>query len=302
MALGTLVTTKTVLLVGLESVKGTPVVPAVHLITFDPATDDASEHIEQAGSGTGAFMGYNQSGVTGKLIGVCNFRANLKGDGTSVLDPGLDVMLQCCRFSVAGVVYSPTSSVATQKTCTIYQYEDGTLKRLSGCSGNVTFEYEEGKIVAVNFAMQGIYAKMPDAAMPTFAPDTTTASLMGSGTWTIASQAVNIGKLTLDMRNELAEHDDHYVITQGKPMISIDPALQLEGEIDFNALRLAGTTVAVSLSIGTGAGHEITLAIPKLQFSDPQVSGDRGGIRTVDINGNCIITNGNDELTLTVTT
>ncbi len=301
MALGTFIAQKKVLRVDLETTKGTAVVPSIDLITFDPEMSSTAEHIEQAGAGTGEFMGFNQIGVIGKQIGVCNFRANLKGDGTSVLDPGLDVLMQCCRFSVAAAVYSPVSTVLAQKTCTIYLYEDGLLKRLSGCMGNVTLEYEEGKIVACNFAMQGIYAKQADTAMPTFAPDVTTAPLMGSGTWTIGAKAINIGKLTLDMRNELAEHDDHYVITQSKPMISFDPAAQLTSEHDFEALHLAGTTSALSLSIGSGAGNEITLTAPKLQYSDAPVSGDREGIFTYDINGNCIIDSGNDEVVLTVT-
>lgn len=302
MALETLIANKKVLRIDLESTKGTAVVPSIDIITFDPELSPAAEHIEQTGAGTGAYMGFNEPGIQGKQIGVCNFRANLKGNGSTALDPGLAVLLQCCRFSVAAEVYSPVSAVVNQKTCTIYLYEDGMLKRLSGCMGNPTFEFEEGKIVAANFAMQGIYAKQADAVMPDFTPDTTTAALMGSGTWTIGAKAINIGKLTLDMRNELAEHDDHYVITQSKPMISFDPAAQKTGEHDFEGLWLAGTTSALSLSIGSGAGNEITLTAPKLQYSDPPTTGDREGILTYEINGNCIIDSGNDEVVLTVTT
>ena len=300
----TLIANKKVLGVKLEVIttKGTAVVPDTHIITYDPEMMSAAEFIERRGAGSGAFMGFNQLGVIGKQVGVCNFRVDLKGNGTNNWDSGLAILLQCCGFSLTTSVLTPVSTVAAQYTCSIYLWEDGLLKLLSGASGNVTIDWEEGMPASANFSMQGIFAQQADASMPTFSPDTTTPSLMGSGTWTLGGDAIKISKLSLDMRNELGLRGNHYVITNRAPSATIDPEAQTTGATghDFNALWIAGTTAALSLIIGTGAGHRITLGIPVFQYAEPPKSGNRDGLFTYDIVGNCNVSAGNDEVSLTV--
>jgi len=303
----TLIANKKVLGVKLEVIttKGEPVVADTHIITYDPEMMSAAEFIERRGAGSGAFMGFNQAGVVGKQVGVCNFRVDLKGNGTNNWDAGLAIFMQCCGFDLTTTVLTPVSTVGAQYTCTIYLWEDGLLKQLSGCMGNVTIDWEEGMPAAANFSFQGIFAQQADVAdmaMPEFAPDTTTPSLMGSGTWTLGGDAIKISKLSLDMKNELALRGNHYVITNRAPSITIDPEAQTTSATghDFNALWIAGTTAALSLVIGTGAGHQITLGVPVFQYAEPPASGDRDGLFTYDIVGNCNVSSGNDEVSITV--
>ena len=305
MAITTLIASKKILSVAIESPKGTPEATTADIIAYDVELSSTAEFLDRRGMG--ASMGFNLAGVAGKQTGICNFRAELKGNGSNAMDPVLAVLIKCCAFSAASEVYTPVSTVATGSTCTIRLYEDGTSKVLSGCAGNFVIECEDGKPPYITFAMMGIYGVHVDAALPAYAPDVTTPSLVGTGAFTLAAKAIAISKLNLDMQNELAfrndvTNGDHYVVTNRAPMMSLDPEAQLKAEYDYHGLFVAGTTGAVSLAIGAGAGNLITIAAPAFQYAEPIKSGDREGILIYDIVGNCNINTGDDEVSITVLT
>lgn len=119
-----------------------------------------------------------------------------------------------------------------------------------------------------------------------------------------------ISKVTLDWGLEAQEETDvtdpttiqRYVMTGIKPTLTIDPQLTPAATIADFSKFFAGTTEALSFSMGSGAGKVVTVAGPRLQRKTADL-GERESFRTAEtvyrLNGQT--DTGDDALSLTFT-
>ena len=303
-----LVARKKVIQAAVESVKGTAESSGfTAVLVFDPNIRPTAPF--EPRRGTGLYMGNANAGVVGERSGTLTFSAEMRGNGSTGMNEGLAVLLQGCGLLKSSEVYQVTSSPANHKTLTIEVFEDGKKKVLHGAMGNVTFEGETGKRLMANFEFFGIWNAPTDVALPAFSPGTEPPPILASGTFTIASTAELISRLSLNMNNQVAMRPDvnatsgiaHYAITDNEPLLSFDIEADLVANYDIYGAWLAGTEAAVSLILGSGAGKEITFTIPKLQYRElPE--GERDGLLIYDATGQCNHSSGDDAVAISVAT
>lgn len=118
-----------------------------------------------------------------------------------------------------------------------------------------------------------------------------------------------ISKLTLDWGLAAEEFVDvtdpttiqRFVQTAIKPTLTIDPTLTPAATVNDFAAFFAGSTAALSLLIGNGAGKTITITAPRLQRKTTD-NGERGSFRTAEtvyrLSSNTDA--GDDALTMTI--
>ena len=297
-----------VIQVAVESVKGTAettgftAVRVLNLLIRPTAPFDSRR-------GPGIYLGNANAGVLGERSGTLTCSAEVRGNGTAGMNEGLAILLQGCGFKKTSEVYQFVSSPANHKTLTIQVYEDGKKKVLSGAMGDVIFEGETGKKLMANFEFSGIWSAPTDAAIPAFAPGTEPPPILASGTFTIATVAKLISRLSLNMQNQVTMRPDinassgiaHYAIVDNEPLLSFDIEAELVATYDIHGIWLAGTEAAVSLILGSGAGKAITFTIPKLQYREiPE--GEREGLLIYDVTGQCNHSSGDDAVTISVAT
>ena len=270
--------------VKLEGTKGDPIATDTRVLAFDPRMEPIDSLIprrpaHRSGGGIAA--------VVGERLGRCRFTAELRSDGVSALDDGLEILLQCCGWKLATGVYSPTILPSEQKTCTINQFEDGRLKQLSGCMGNATIRAEAGRVAMVEFEMQGVWGEVTDVALPAAAASGTTPIRLASATLTIGEFAPRVAAIALSLNSEIVGHEnvanaagyDHMEIGDVDPTVELDPLAVLVAGEDVWGKWLDGTPSVLTIALTDGT-VDIAIAAAEFQYRTPTDS-DRGG-RTVD--------------------
>ena len=305
-----LLSRKNVLQVKVEAAKGTYLAPDVDLIAYDVEIDPTADFIERK-SGSKA-LGHASTGVIGPRSGVCRFRAALRGNGSNAMDPGIAACLTACGMANAAEVYSPTSTVATMKTLSIAGYMDGKVRKLSGAMGNYTIEGDYGQPVYLNFEFSGSWVAPAYVALPTWAPNTQAPPMLGNGTFTLGGESIKISHFELTPNNVVVPRADvgtssailYHLITDRDPQITIDPEDDLVAGHAYEAIWLAGTTGAINLVIGSGAGDQITINAPVAQYKEISRD-DREGISVIQLTAQLCqnaVDAGNDEFTIAVLT
>ena len=94
----------------------------------------------------------------------------LAGSGTAGTAPAWGLLLEACGFSAtvtAGqdVVYEPVSE--GEPTLTLYGYLDGTLYKIVGAKGTVSFELNAKAIPVMKLEFLGEYSPPTEGPMPT---------------------------------------------------------------------------------------------------------------------------------------
>lgn len=304
-----ILTRRKLIQVKLEAAKGTKETTGfTDILAADPEIQSTGPTERRPGGGE--YMGNVQTATVGEQSGTCSLRAEMRGNGTLGLDAGVAALLQACGFGapVTGV-YKPASDPANQKTCTLQVWEEGVKKILYGAMGNLRLEGEMGKPLWANCEFQGIYEPPGDVARPTPSFGTETPPVLKGCTFTIGGASRNVTSFSLDMQNEIALLTSIVPATgiayaqkrDRDPVVSFD--LEAEavggGGYDVFGAWLAGTEAALSLVMGSGAGKQITISIPKLQYRDiPE--GDRDGFQTWNIAGQCNHNTGDDDVSITV--
>jgi hypothetical protein len=230
----------------------------------------------------------------------------MMGSGSAVtLDPCLAALLQCCGFKLATGVYAPCHPV-DQKTCTISVHQDGTLKQLHGCAGNVKIEGEWGKPAYANFDLKGIWQAPTDVALPAVSLPTVVAPPVKACTFTLDGVTPYIPGFSFDMgakveaRESIAAPEGvlHYYVADRDPVITLSPEAQTVAAYDWFGKWTAYTQLAFSLLVGSATNNKFTLAAPKLQIRSPK-EGDRNGRLVHEIDCLCCTNAGDDEVTIT---
>ena len=296
-----------VLQVALEAVaKGTAaLVGFVDVKAYDVTINPAA--VYESRRGGGKYLGNNDAGVVGLQEGVCTFSCELRGNGTTAMDAGVAVLLQGCGFTETVNTYALTSAPASMNTLTIHAYEDGVRKVLFGAMGTWKSRVTEAKAVMLDFEFKGIYSAVTDVPVPAFAPGTNPPPTLAGATFSITA-ARAISAFSIDLQNEVYVRPDpntatglsYAVIVNRDILLSCDLEAALVATYAMDAAWRAGTEAVVSIVFGSGAGKQITIAIPKFQYREiPE--GERNGIITYDVVGQCNKSSGDDEISIVVT-
>lgn len=256
----------------------------------------------------------NLAPVIGAQSGKLSFRAELKGSGGAsyaTVPPALDVYLKACGFaatlSAPSAIYKPASSGIP--SITLWVYEDGIVKKLKGCRGNVKFSGKVGEPCYADFDFTGVWDAVADVAMisPTF-EGTVPPALLNSA-FTIDAYAGVITNFSIDMANNVALRETintatGYVsalITARKPSGSVDPEMTAVAAYDWFGKWKAGATAAFNLGpVGGTAYNKFAITAPKAVYNKIG-EGDRNGIITADAQFSLAMNTGDDELVLTFT-
>ena len=255
-------------------------------------------------------------GTTKKLYGgslmTISFEAELKGSGSAGSAPEIGQALRACGLdetivASTSVTYAPASS--SLESCTIYYYQDGKRKVLTGCRGNVSFNLAAGEPGIASFTFTGHVGTETDTALvsPTF-DSTEPETIKGIGL-TINSVSHAVEALTLDLSNTVSMPPDvtasdgygEIRITKRDINGSINPEDTLLATANFLADWRADTERAIDTGvIGSTAGNRFQLDIPLAAYRDASL-GDRDGIRTMDLSFGATENTGDDEFSLAYT-
>ncbi len=301
-----LVTRKKAARIEIETTKGTAITTVHYLQVYDleikPSGDAFQERQPNASSLSPV------KGIIGERPGECSFKLELRSDGVDSLDQGIEDLLQCCGYSLATLVFSPESAVASQKTCTIDVWEGSKRKRLHGCSGDVKFVGEFGKVVVLEFSFEGVWNAPIDEAFPAVTLPSQPLIRLASATCTIGAYAPGISKIEFGLGcspSPLVDVSTAAAITYYKissPMESfanLDPQDDTVANHDFYGLWLAATEAALALVLSDGTVN-VTVGAPKLQYQE-LAPGERDDTMIYDLTGqlNNSADAGDDQLTIT---
>lgn len=252
--------------------------------------------------------------VMGGQSGKVSFKAELKGNGLATyatIPPALGVYLKGCGFqetlSAPSAIYKPASSGVP--SLTIWVWEDGIIKKLKGCRGNVSFSGKIGEPSYASFDFTGVWDTVVDGAMisPTF--EGTVPPALLNATFTIDAFAGVITSYSLDMGNtvnlrETINGPSGYVsalITDRSPTGKVDPELTLVATYDWYGKWKSGAQAALNIGpIGGVAYNKFAFTAPKCIYKKVGES-DRNSNLIADLDFALAMNTGDDELVLTFT-
>ncbi len=301
-----LLTRKRVIKVKVEAAKGTKLAgdTAVHVFDLEIAPAIPVEDRK----GTGLYRGSEHAATLGERAGVCTFKTEMRGNGSTGIHEGLAILFQAAGLLKTSEVYNVHSTHSADKTISIDVWEDGVKKGLAGASAKCVLDGEDGKVVMCTFEFSGVWQAPIDEAMPAWVPAAGGLMKAQNGTFTIGGVSTSfISKFSLDIggivvpRRSVAATGGiaYFMITDYDSLFDCDPEADLIAAYDFNGLFLAETEAAVSLIVNDGV-VKATIALPKVQTRDIPAA-DRDGIQIYDFKGQCNHDSGNDAITITAT-
>lgn len=290
--------------IGIEGTKGSAGTANVEVLAYDPVMNpDAGQFIQRE---PGFAYGGQFLGEIGASVGQLSFRTELRGNGTSGLDVGIAALLQGAGMKVTTGVYKPCTSVADQKCLTMDLFEDGMQKRLIGAMGDWSLTAEAGKPIYLDWTFSGIFSKAADAALPVVTHTAQPPMLAKSMTLTLGAYAAKVGRLTIAANNPVEMREDvtaaqgvaHYLIGPGRRyLVGMDSEAEAAATWDAYTLWAAKTTAALAIAISDGT-VDVAIAAPVLQHTAPQ-AGLRGSLLTHQLLGQCCLSTGDDEISIT---
>jgi len=222
--------------------------------------------------------------------------------------PPVDPLLLACGYddTTDGTYVPYTTYPAADSSCTIYVYEEDILWIITGCRGNVVWNFSAGNPVILSFTMQGLYTKPVDSTFPSTWTDlggSPVVAINQSFDWDSTKHPI-IESLAFSLNNTLAQSptlDDaraHGVnaihITNRMPDCSFNPEMTKETVNDFWTHYEALTQTAIGYSVSDGTA-KCTISLPKTEIMSI-TSGDRNGTLIYDIPARCVRTTGDDEI------
>lgn len=222
-----------------------------------------------------------------------SFECEIKGSGTAGTAPEIDALLQSCALSstvvaATSVTYAPVSTPTSQKSCTIYYYEDGSLYKVTGCRGTAAFTLKAGDVAKVKFTMTGHFESMTDVAMVTPVYQSTVPPACLNVPITLGAYSPVLDNFTLDLKNKVDHIESVTAVDGYGPVLvverdvsgSMDPEADIVANYPAHADLLAGTTIAVSgVTLGSVAGNKAAFSMPACYIKSIKPAA-KNGIRT----------------------
>jgi len=215
-------------------------------------------------------------GVTGGYKGKATFKTDAGWDGTATEPEWADTFLPACGFVKTGQVFNPVTEApgANVKTLTIYCYQDGMIKGISGAVGNGKLISPTGKDAYWEWEFSGVWIPPTDGAIlaPTYA--TALPLRYASSTTTYNSVALLLSNLTLDFGNEVVMRESPAtvggfiagIITNRNPKVTCDPESKLVATRDPYKQFLDSTEAALTWSLDGPTNSVMTFTAPKAQI------------------------------------
>lgn len=302
---------KTTLYAKIESTSGTdstPTAAANAVMAYDVQLDIKPNMLER-GPGHSDRSLYSQ--IRGKTTVDLKFWIELKGSGTAGTPPRWNALLEACdRQEVDGANSDDYIMASTHETCTIWVNIDGILHKLVGCAGDCEIDLTAGEIGKLNFTFQGVYALPTDSAIEAVTFDSTVPVIVKGTTLTLGGYAVIAEKLNIKFGNKIVERTSMnategvlgFIVGDRAPTgtMTVEAALRAAESQDWINYFHAGTTKALSFTLGATAGNIVRIQAPVCTFGAPKYI-DKDGIRQIELDFQCARSSGNDEIDIYLT-
>lgn len=307
-------TQRRVILVKKESPRGTDAEPTAALNAIECNTAAVMKPSgEEITRDTVRSIWSSRGHVVHGVYNTIDLEVELAGSGEAGLAPAFGPLLECCAMdetieTAISVKYdSATLTPGDQATCTVYWFEDGVVHKMIGCVGTMALSAPSG-IGKITFSLQGMYVDPTDMELPTaILPDVTPPVVAGISL-TIGSFTPVVTTLSVSLGNTIIKRRDinndngiaGFLITGREVTGSVDPEADTLATFNPWASWKAGTTAAISATIGSTAGNICSISLPVCQYRNPSY-GDREGIRTYDLPFVARDDDGDPEFVLTFT-
>jgi len=241
-----------------------------------------------------------------------SFDVELVGNTTGGTAPEWSDLMKAVGFTEtlgSGIVtYALSSDPDDFKSLTIGAYTDGVLSRIWGARGTVQTVLQAGKPGILRFTFTGADFDVSDTAIlsPTF--DTSVPEAFKSATFTMGSDQLQIGSLTLSLNNQIQLRSDitkssghlSAMITGRESSGEFDPEMELVATHDFYGKWKDGNLSALSATWGSTAS-KVSVSAPKCQYSAIRWT-DRGALRALGVTFGMVEDSGSDELEIVLGT
>ena len=175
------------------------------------------------------------------------------------------------RITPAGVSYTPLSDIAVMKSCTVYMNVDGILHRMTGARGTVQAMWQSPGFPTFDVRIVGLFQPAADAVLPAVDysgfRDPETVGVQNTPHFALFGQTgLALESLEVNLANQV---EGRHLVNTSK-IILPDRAASGRAVIetvalatlDPTALAVAGTTGALSIVHGTGAGKIVRVDAP----------------------------------------
>lgn len=306
-----LYTKKTTVYAKIETTSGTdstPTAAANAVMAFDVSLDIKPDMKERY-PGSSDRSAYPE--IRGKTVAEIKFWIELKGSGTAGTPPKWAPLLQACdRLEVDGASSDDYIMASVSQTATIWVNIDGILHKMAGCAGDCEIDLTSGEVPKLQFTFSGVYALPTDSVIEAPTYDTTIPVIVKGTTMTFGSYAAIAEKINLKFGNTIVERPSmnvaegvlSFMVGNRSPsgVMTCEAILRATSNADFWSYFDAGTTKALTLTLGATAGNIIRIQCPVCLLRAPKY-GDRDGLRTFDIEFQCARSAGNDEMDIYLT-
>lgn len=293
-----MLTKREIIAIAIESTYNTPVVPAASdaLLVEDVGFNyEGARMVERAP--IKPTLGKEKSIFAGTL-GQVTFTAEIKGSGTAGTAPEIGKALRCCGMgetivASTSVTYEPVSEAI--ESCTIYYYQDGKLRRLSGCRGTWELSGNVGEIPKISFTFTGHIDGEVDAALISPTYDATVPAPFLNAGFDVGGFAAEISTFSLSIGNEIStppsasSPDGFGEIRIGDRDVAggFDPEMELNSVQNYVQDWKDGTSKVITTGvIGSTAGNRYQVTINEGYYREVS-DGDRDNIRTNEIGFGC---------------
>ena len=274
----------------LEVTKGTDPVPtpaadAVRVKSIK-VTKNTGEIARPVVKGT---MG-NLAHLIGKETVAAEIVLEMRGSGAAGTAPEASPLFQACRLSETvvastSVTYAPSSSTATEKSATIYVYQDGLLWKLIGAVGNCKIDASIDGVLTATFSVQAAYTAPTAVGVASGAVfDSSQPIVMSNASVVTDGATIKVGKFDLDLGNDVQHHYttglNEFTVANRNPSVSFTKD-SISTVAEWTALA-AGTSAALSALVSGGAGNIVTITAPAGKRKSVSL-GERAERHTLDV-------------------
>ncbi|OED38496.1 hypothetical protein AB834_00860 [PVC group bacterium (ex Bugula neritina AB1)] len=288
-----------------------------------PSSTDFVEAMDLSVSITGETLERNLnrgslsaiSSKVGKRYVDISFSSELKGSGTEGIAPNIGKLFQACAFSETvvadtSVTYKPIS--ADIPSLTFYFYEKLTsttskLTKVTGCRGTFTMDFSASEIAKVSFDFKGLYNEPTDVTTPS-TPNfgTIKPPIVENSAFTFNSNtSLIVQQLSLDLGNGVVMSDDinanagigQIFINSRSMSGNFNPEVVSVSAYNWYTDWESATSRSLSLGIGSVAGNIVDISVPEVTVTSLS-SGERDGLRTMEVPFQVSSDAGNEDITI----
>lgn len=215
-------------------------------------------------------------------------------------------LLTLCGYKLATGTYKPASSMADRKTWGFKLWEEGRVKALAGCAGNMTLTLQQGAPAQAQFDVQGIWQAVSDTSLPAAAVVNGLPWVCRGVVLTLGGAAIGLqSQVTIDVGAEVVARPDitassgiaHFLVASRKPRITLDTEARTVAQRDAFGMLASGVEAAIAITLSDGT-NSLAIAAAAVQHV-AIANGERSGIRTDPLTLQCNNSSGDDDLTFT---